>query len=35
MAAHSPASLLAATSAVIDAYTAPGRHLQLALRHDF
>lgn len=26
---------LAATSAVIDAYTAPGRHLQLALRHDF
>ena len=26
---------LAANSAVIDAYTAPGRHLQLALRHDF
>jgi hemoglobin/transferrin/lactoferrin receptor protein len=26
---------LADTSAVKDAYTAPGRHLQLALRHDF
>ncbi len=26
---------LAATSVVKDAYTAPGRHLQLALRHDF
>jgi len=26
---------LPATSTVVDAYTAPGRHLQLALRHDF
>jgi hemoglobin/transferrin/lactoferrin receptor protein len=26
---------LPATSRVIDAYTAPGRHLQLSLRHDF
>ena len=26
---------VATTSPVLDAYTAPGRHLQLALRHDF
>lgn len=31
----SDARSLSTTSAVKDAYTAPGRHLQLALRHDF